>query len=598
MLTELRVRDLAVIRDITLQLKPGLNVLTGETGAGKSLLVDALSLLLGERASGDLIRPGCERAVVEAAFDVDDVSQIAGLAAERGLDVEDGGLVVRRDINAEGRNRAWANGSPTTVSALASLGRRLVDLHGQHEAQSLLRGVSQRDILDALGETASELECMKMAYERASALRAEEAELIARREDIRKRADYLGHVAQEITQANLRPGEYEELEVESRRLTNVEDLTSYAGRLVALLDGDEMAVLGALGQVGKTLTQLERIDETVGKWRELLDTAGANVEELARVAREYAASVELDPQRLAQVEQRRDRLYRLKQKYGPAIDNVIRTGDQARRELEVLDTAELDLEQLGADRAQAEAELVAAAAALTTKRKKAAVQLEQAVECLLPGLGMPQGRFTVIVRPANTTNSTGGDVIEFLVTLNEGMDPRPLAHVASGGELSRLMLALKVVLARHDAVPTLLFDEVDQGIGGDVAVQVSQALSHVAESRQVLIITHLPQIAARATHHVRVDKSVRGGMPSTEIDVVDGENRVKEIARMLGDSADPVALRHAAEMLRKAGFAPSSVVSPKFGSKHVASGSRSSQPLPAPPPLPRPAAGRTNANRN
>jgi len=556
MLTELRVRDLAVIKEATLPLGPGLNVLTGETGAGKSMLVDALSLLLGERASSDIIRPGADRTVVEAAFEIEATPELAQLAEETGIDIEDGRLVVRRDINSQGRNRAWANGSPTTVGALAGIGRNLVDLHGQHEAQSLLRGGAQRDILDAFGDLLADRGAAADAFSLVSALRNREAELIARRDDVKRRADYLQHVVKEISEAKLRLGEDEELELESKRLANVEELTRSAETLLAVLDGEDYATLSNLGIAGKSISQIERIDGSVAAWRELLDAAAANVEELASAVREYAAGIEADPQRLAEVEHRRDRYYRLKQKYGPSVEDVVRAGDGARQELELLDTADLDLADMIEQREVAERDFAAIAARLTVGRKSAADKLAKSVAGLLPGLGMQKGEFTVDLRPAVTPTSTGNDVVEFLVTLNVGMEPRPLSQVASGGELSRLMLALKVVLAQHDAIPTLVFDEVDQGIGGEVAVQVAEALSTVAESRQVLIITHLPQIAAHAAHHLRVDKPVKEGMPSTEVRVLDDGERVVELARMLGDGDDRVALEHARTMLRRQSVGP------------------------------------------
>ncbi len=552
MLTEIRVRDLAVIRDVTLPLKPGLNVLTGETGAGKSMLVDALALLLGERASVDIVRPGAERCVVEAAFEVALTQELAETITNAGLDLDDDRLTVRRDINTEGRNRTWANGSPTTVTALAKIGRSLVDLHGQHEAQSLLKGASQRDILDAFGGNAAEVEETARIFAEVEYFRSQETKLAASLDDVKKRADYLQHVAREITSADPRPGEYEELEAENRRLANVEDLTMHAERLSALLDGEEDSATGVLGRALKELSALERIDGTLGKWQELLDTAITNVEELARGIRDYASAVELDPERLSAVERRRDLLYRLKQKYGPDLEDVVRTGEQALKELELLDTADTDLEAIAERRSQAERQLEEVATRLNEKRKRAGGRLEKAVNKLLPGLGMSQGKLEVQLSPAREVSASGKDVVRFLVTLNEGMEPRPLATVASGGELSRLMLALKVVLARHDSIPTLVFDEVDQGIGGEVAVQVSQSLAQVAESRQVLIITHLPQIAARAQHHLRVEKRQQGGLPSTDVTVLEGESRVAELARMLGDGADKAATEHAREMIRRA----------------------------------------------
>ncbi len=561
MLTELRVRDLAVIADVTLPLKPGLNVLTGETGAGKSMLVDALSLLLGDRASTDLVRPGTARAVVEAAFDVARVPGVEAKADELGIDLEDGRLVVRREINAEGRNRAWANGSPTTVGALSTLGQLLVDLHGQHETQSLLRTAAQRDILDAFGDADTERARVAAAYDEAARLRREEADLVARRDDVRRRADYLQHVVQEIDGAKPKPGEDETLEVEARRLSNVEELTRLAERMADLLegggDGDDGGggAVAMLAAVARALTQLEKIDDSVAKWRELLDSASANVEELALAVREYTSDIDLDPDRLADVERRRDVLYRLRQKYGPTIDAVLGTAEEARHELDLLDTADLDLEKLSARRAAADAALIEAGRALSAKRAGAAKRLAKEVETLLPGLGMKEARVSVALAPLEAVSTTGADQVTFVVKPNPGLDARPLAQVASGGELSRLMLALKVVLAAHDRVPSVVFDEVDQGIGGEVALQIAEALSHVGQARQVLVITHLPQIAARAAHHLSVAKRPRGGIATADVRVLAGEERVQELARMLGDPTDPVVVQHAAELLRKRGVA-------------------------------------------
>jgi len=550
-LTELRVRDLAVIADVALPLNPGLNVLTGETGAGKSMLVDALALLLGERASADLVRPGARRTVVEAVFEVPANPVLAAAADEVGVDLEDGRLVVRREINAEGRNRAWANGSPTTVSALATLGRLLVDLHGQHEAQSLLKPASQRDMLDAYADATAERERAALAFREAADLRDEEASLATRRDDVRRRADYLRHVVREIADAKPRPGEDEALGVEAKRLGNVEELGRLAEQLLdALETADEHSALDRLGQSDRALGGLERIDASVERWRELLDTARANLEELAFAARDYASELDADPARLAEVERRRDLLYRLTQKYGPTLEDVTRAHEEAKRELDLLDTAEFDLDRIRERRAAADGALQAAAAALTARRKAAAKKLAGAVGKLLPGLGMPDGRFTVDVGTAPAVTSAGSDTVTFMVQLNPGLDARPLAQVASGGELSRLMLALKVVLAAHDAVPTLVFDEVDQGIGGEVAVKVAEALAAVAAARQVLVITHLPQIAARASHHVAISKRPRGGIATADVAVLDEASRIGEVARMLGRGEDPVVRRHAEELVK------------------------------------------------
>jgi DNA repair protein RecN (Recombination protein N) len=548
-LTELRVRDLAVIADATLKLEPGLNVLTGETGAGKSMLVDALSLLLGERATGDLVRPGAERAVIEAAFEARDAS-LGATAAESGIDLEDGRLVVRREIRVDGPNRAWANGSPSTVATLAALGRALVDLHGQHEAQSLLRPAMQRSLLDGFAGAEGERDAMRSAFLAASGAREAEAALAARRAEVQRRADYLRHVAQEIGTAAPRPGEDDALSAEAKRLGAGEELVRLAEQLAGLLDQEEGGAVGRLGAADRALAQLERLDPSVGGWRELLDGAYAQADELARAVRAYAGDLDLDPARLETVERRRDILFRLTQKYGPHLADVLNTADEARRELDLLDTADLDLAQLKERREAADRELATAAEALSAKRRKAAGKLAKEVSRLLPGLGLPNGKVLVRVEPGPVA-ADGADLVTFLVELNVGMDARPLAQVASGGELSRLTLAFKVVLAAHDAVPTLVFDEVDQGIGGEVGQQVAEALARVAANRQVLVITHLAQIAARADHHLKVVKRAVGGLSTAAVESLGAEARELEIARMLGDPDDRALRVHAADLLKR-----------------------------------------------
>jgi len=548
-ITELRVRDLVTIADVTLQLGPGLNVLTGETGAGKSMVVDAVALLLGARADSSLVRPGAGRAIVEGAFDLEESGVRRRLEAA-GLDAEEGRLVIRREVTADGRSRAWVNGSPTTIGVLTRFGSLLVDLHGQYETQSLLHPESQRQILDAFAGAEGERSALAEAHAAVEALREEESTLVARRDEVRRRADYLRHVQQEIEQARLRSGEDEELDTEARRLSHAGTLGEQARRLAALLDGDDGGALPALGQADRLLGALERIDPAVSVWRELLDGAFAQLSELARLAGEYADGLQDDPARLAEVERRRDLLYRLKQKYGATIDAVIAARTAAAGELDLLDTADLDLRQLAARRVAAEGACQAAADALSVKRREAGTRLARAVTRLLPDLGLPGGRLEVDLSPLGRIESSGQESVTLTVRLNAGLEPRPLAKAASGGELSRLMLALKVVLARHDAVPTLVFDEIDQGIGGEVGAQVGGALAEVSARRQVLVITHLPQIAARAERHLVVSKEARRGIATSDVVQIHGEDRITEIARMLGDAEGGTARRHAEVLLK------------------------------------------------
>ncbi|HYF40410.1 MAG TPA: DNA repair protein RecN [Gemmatimonadales bacterium] len=549
MLSELRVRDLATIADVTLQLGPGLNVLTGETGAGKSMLVDALSLLLGERAASGTVRPGASKAVVEGAFEEIDPATRRRIE-DLGLDVEDGRVVIRREVSLEGRSRSWVNGSPTTASVLAELGGLLVDLHGQHETQSLLRPEAQRDILDAFAHAEAERAAVAEAYAHLAELRSEETSLAARRDEVRRRADYLRHVVAEIDAAKLQPGEEEALQVEARRLAQAGSLVEHAQRVVDALEGDEGNALAALNLAARALGALEKVDPVTAEWRELLDGAYANLTELARLAGEYAASVQEDPERLAAVERRRDLIFRLTGKYGASVEAVLATRNEAAAELDLLDTADTDLRAIAARRAGAQAALEQAAVALSELRRSASDRLVRGVNRLLPQLGLPGGKLSVVLSPLNEAGAHGQESVQLHVQLNVGHEARPLARVASGGELSRLMLALKVVLVKHDAVATLVFDEVDQGIGGEVGVQVGAALASVAERHQVLVITHLPQIAARADSHLVVSKEARRGIATSDVQSLHGEDRVSEIARMLGDAEGDAARRHAQAMLR------------------------------------------------
>ena len=549
MLTELRVRDLAVIADVTLPFEPGLNVLTGETGAGKSMVVDALSLLLGERASADIVRPGSDKTIVEGAFEFASAVHRHLLApfAALGIELEEGRLVLKREVLREGKSRAWVNGSPTTIGVLAEIGALLVDLHGQHETQSLLHSDAQRDILDAYADAEVESVAVRDAHTRLKELEQRESDLTSRQAEVRRKADYLRHVLTEIEKAAPKLGEEEALETESKRLAHADEL----GRLAR--DLEEAMDAAGLTKAQKILGNLLRLDPSVGKWQELLDAAFTSSAELAQAARAYASDIEADPERLSTVEQRRDLLFRLQQKHGPSIADVLAARDSAARELELLDTADLDLRAIADERAKAAAEFARATAALTTKRTAGAKKLARAVNKILPALGMPGGRFGANLSPLPSPTVSGAETVTFEVELNPGLGRRPLARVASGGELSRLMLALKVVLAEHDAVPTLVFDEVDQGIGGEVGGRVGEALTVVSQGgRQALVITHLPQIAVYADQHLVVAKGKKAGVATSDVTVAQGEAQVKEIARMLGDADMETARRHAVELLKTA----------------------------------------------
>ncbi|MDQ6871193.1 MAG: DNA repair protein RecN [Gemmatimonadota bacterium] len=553
MLTELRIRNFAIIESVTLPLGEGFNVLSGETGAGKSIIVGALGLLLGERASADLIRSGAEKATVEGVFDVTNVKGIVKLADERGIEVEDDTLVLKREIASSGRGRAWINGAPVTATVLAEIGRRLVNLHGQHDAQTLLDPDSQREILDAFGGADAQAAVVRNIYNELTGARREISALSTRRAEAEKRADYLRHVAKEIEDARVSLGEDARLEDEARVLENADELRTLASTLSDLLSGDEASVITQLGAAQRPLTAIERIDPSAGRMQELFDAGFYALQELARSVEDYAGSVDLDPDRLEEVRARRDKLFGLLKKYGPALENVIEAGRSARSELDLIDTAQFDLANLTARETETRRRLLAEAEMLSEMRATAAKKIAKSVDLLLPQLGMPDGRFSVALIARDEPTANGAEDVEFRVALNVGHEERPLARVASGGELSRVMLALKTILARVDRVPTLIFDEVDAGIGGRVGLQVGDTLRRVAKEHQVFAISHLPQIAARAHHHIVVAKGAKGGVTTADISVLEGSGRVNEIARMLGgDPESKVSRAHAKELLETA----------------------------------------------
>ena len=553
MLTELRIRNFAIIESLTLPLGRGFNVLSGETGAGKSIIVGALGLLLGERASPDLIRTGADRASVEGVFDIAGQPEISALLDERGIDAEETLVVLKREIASAGRARAWVNGTTVSATILAEIGRMLVNLHGQHEAQTLLDGDAQRRILDAFAGATEQAGLVRDAHASLTAARRDIADLRRRKADAEKRADYLRHVVGEIEGARLVEGEDVRLEDEARRLENAEELRELATGIATAIEGDEESLLPRLASVNRLLATIQRVDPTLGRLQEAYDTAYYGLEALGRELADYESSIELDPSRLEQVRRRRDLLFKLTKKYGATLAEVIEQGTSARAELDLVDSAALDLRVLEQNEAVATTRLEEQSRTLTTMRTRAAERLAKSVDEVLPDLGMSDGRFHAALLPLRELGPDGAEAVEFRVSLNVGHEDRPLARVASGGELSRVMLALKTILARLDHVGTLIFDEVDAGIGGRVGLQVGETMRRVASDHQVFAITHLAQIAARGHHHILVSKGARGGVTTADVTVLKDDARVAEIARMLGgDPESEVSRAHARELLDSA----------------------------------------------
>jgi len=558
-LTELSIKNYAVIEDLSLRFEPGLVVLTGETGAGKSIIVGALSLVLGERATTDVIRAGEDRATVEAVFEVSAREDLQRRCDEAGIDTRDGWLALKREVNANGRSRAWVNGSPATAALIGELGQALVDLHGQHEHQTLLHTGPQREILDEFGGATALAQELSVCWSQLSEVLRKRAGVEEQRARSEARAEFLRHQVDEIAGAELAETDEDlNLADEERRLAHAEELTARSSSIHEQVYASEDAVYGRLGTLRRELDALENVDPSaVGAFKDLLDTAYYALQELGEQLAAYKESIDLSPAKLEQVRQRIDTLYRLKSKYGPTLEGVIEAGERAAGELDALDSAEVELEELAIEEGELGAKLVGLAAKLSKKRSKAARALEGEITGLLPELGMPDGQFDVALRERSSIEGTGAEDVEFQVTLNKGFEPRALAKVASGGELSRVMLALKTILARLDRTPTLIFDEIDAGIGGIVGQKVAERLRLVAQHHQVFVITHLPQIAALSDHHMLVTKRSEDQKTLTSVSELGGDERVRDLARMLGgDPEREASLQHARALLEPADRAP------------------------------------------
>ncbi len=552
MLQELHVTNFALIDRLSLSFGAGLNILTGETGAGKSIIIDALGLALGERASGDVVRTGADRALVEAAFDLTNApAEVRARLAEAGLDGEEGDdtLLVSREIaRAGGKSACRVNGRLMPVSALKAIADGLVDVHGQHEHQALLHADRHIDILDAwCGPAALALRAEVAAQ--ASALNGLRREREQLQTDARERArtlDLYRFQQEEILGAKLRPGEEEELAADRSRLANAEKLSAAAQEgYGALSEG----ALDALNAALASVTHAAALDESLAPVLEALNGAVSYAEDAAHALRDYQEAVEFNPERLEEIEGRLESLRTLKRKYGETVDEIIAYGSELTEKLDRLENAEARGDELSAGIGKAEAALEKTAGKLTQARREAAGNFAPKIMRELADLGMAATRFEVSVEPQAVT-SKGADRVEFLLSPNPGEPLRPLARIASGGEMSRIMLAMKSVLVRAGATPTMIFDEVDVGVGGRTAQTIADKLAALAGQAQILCITHLPQIASRADAHFAIEKRVEGGRTTVFVTPLDADGRVEEIARMLGGTRRTDAVvQHAREML-------------------------------------------------
>lgn len=568
MLVELHIRDFALIDRLHIEFAPGLNVLTGETGAGKSIVIDALQTVIGGRARAELVRSGRESAVIEAVFRVRPGSPLTAHLQEMGVGDPDDpeGLVLRREVVRTGRSRCWINGHPVTVGQLADIGRDLVDIHGQHEHQSLLVAHKQLELLDAYGgpEVLALKQTFAVTWQRLVAARRELEAIVAGERERARRIDLLRFQVQEIEDARLVPGEEEELERQRRLLGQLERLRAETARVYRSLyegDGNSPAVADVLGDALQALQPFRDVEPDLAEAARLLETAAVHVAEAASMVRRLSDRLDLDPARLEEVEARLALISNLKRKYGATTAEILAFADGLRTELNAL----LQSEERGAALEQEllalEREAGRLAGQLSAARDAAARRLEEAVAAELSGLYMGPGRFHVRLERLPDPNglpvgpqrlaatAAGVDRVEFFLSANPGEEPRPLAKVASGGELSRVALAIKRVLAEVDSVPVLVFDEVDAGIGGQTAQAVAQRLRAVARERQVICVTHLAQIATAANHHLHIRKAVSDDRTAVHVTPLAGQARVEEIARMLAGVLTEHTLENARELL-------------------------------------------------
>jgi DNA repair protein RecN (Recombination protein N) len=570
MLTELRIENFAIIDQLEIQFQPGLAVFTGETGAGKSIIIDALETIMGNRADSTFIRSGSDRANVEATFHITEKIKApihALLEGEELLDDPDY-VTLGRELRRTGRNIARINGRSVNVSLLHEIGEYLVDIHGQSQHLSLLRVRQHLGLLDRYADTSALLTPYQETYKQLQELRRELESLRQNERDAARRADLLSYQIDEIDSAHLKKGEDDDVQEERNRLANAEGLASLSQEALQLLDEgnpESPAITDLLGEVVEALNNLARIDTTQTQTSSQAASLFEDVTELSRNLRDYLEGIEFNPKRLTQVEERIDLIQNLKRKYGDTIEAVLTFAERARGELDAITNAEERILALEVEQDELLEKLAKQGLALFEKRQKVADQLAKSIETELDDLRMAGARFQVdferrpdpqgVALPDGERvafDANGLERVEFLIETNPGEGFKPLVKIASGGETARLMLALKNVLARADHVPTLIFDEIDQGIGGRVGTVVGKKLWQLTSQHQVLCITHLPQLAAFGQQHFQVQKHIEGGRTKTNVVQIAGEDRLNELAQMLGE-VSMGTLKSAQEILHLAG---------------------------------------------
>jgi len=550
-LSSLRIRHLALVDELEWNLAPGCTAITGETGSGKSIIVGALKLVLGERADKTLIRTGAESCTVEAVFGVKDTRALNVTLEEQGVEpCEDGQLLLKRVFTTAGQNRQFINGSPTTLAVLKELGDGLVDLHGPHDHQSLLSNEKQLALLDAYaGAETLRADCAA-AWRKLNQLTAERDELASNEASMERELDLLRHQVGEIEAAQLRPGEEEEVSARYAVASNARKLLELSSAALGRLTEAEDAVLTRLGEVAKFVRDLERTDPAAARFADALTRGVAELDDLAAGLQRYADDLDLEPGELAALEERVSVFETLKRKYGPTLAAVLGFHEQAAARLGKIESRGEELVRLEKEIAAAQKSLNDIAAKLAAKRKTAAPKLAKAITGHLRDLGFARSEFGVELVPLAAAGSHGSESAEFLFAPNPGEPAKPLKAIASSGEISRVMLAVKTSLAAQDTIALLVFDEIDANVGGEIAHAVGAKMASLADRHQVLVITHLPQVAAAADAQFVVTKEFVNERTISRLTPVEGKARVEEIARMLGGKTDS-ALSHARTLLKR-----------------------------------------------
>ena len=546
----LRIKNLALVEDLEWEIAPGFVAITGETGAGKSIIIGALQLLLGERTDKSLIRTGADVCTVEGIFAGKELKKLNGQLEEAGVEQGDGDLLLKRSFSATGTNRQFINGSPTTLAILKNLGDELVDLHGPHDHQSLLSPERQLALLDGFARTDETLRDYREHYQRLQKLRAEHTSLSTAESAREQELDLLRHQVNEIAAANLNATEEDEIASRYQRASNSKRLIELASAIAHRLSEADDSVLNQLAETQRLLRDLEKIDPSIAQFSKTHETSVLELSEISRTLARYAEQLDLDPEQLAALEQRVSLFETLKRKYGRSIPDVIAFGEQAAERMRKIEGRDAELDRLAKEIASAEKEMRRAGEALRSLRKKNAPKLAEQIRRNLRDLGFRQSEFEAKLSDLPQPGPTGLDTVELLFSPNPGEPLKPLRAIASSGEISRLMLAIKSALAAHDAIPLLVFDEIDANVGGEIANAVGEKMRALAKDHQILCITHLPQVAAAASSHFIVIKEVAGGRTYTQLHEVRGKARREEIARMLGGQTES-ALRHAATLLKE-----------------------------------------------